>query len=210
MLISFHHLVNHYSIKPTGVLHIGGSHAEEAESYNNCGVYNQIWIEAIPEIFNKLHQNIINNQFAIAFNACIAEVTGNEVVFNITNNAGQSSSLFDLKEHIHYHPDVYVTEKLHLKTITIDDLMGKHQIDLKNYDFLNMDIQGAELLALHGMIKNLDKINYIYTEVNEKELYEGCAMVDELDSFLSDHGFEAKEVKMTNCGWGDKFYMRKK
>ena len=77
-------------------------------------------------------------------------------------------------------------------------------------DFLNMDIQGAELKCLKGFERNLGMINAIYAEVNEKELYAGCALLPELDAWLSEHGFVRVHTHMTPHGWGDALYIRQK
>jgi len=71
-----------------------------------------------------------------------------------------------------------------LKTITLNSFYQKYNIPLNRFDFINLDIQGAELLALKGATAILPFIKAIYTEVNEKELYENCGLIDELDAFL--------------------------
>jgi len=74
---------------------------------------------------------------------------------------------------------------------------------------MNLDIQGAELKALKGSTLILPHIKSIYTEVNTKELYENCAMLHELDSYLESFGFTRVETSMTEHGWGDAFYIKK-
>ena len=87
------------------------------------------------------------------------------------------------------------------------DIICKYDID---YNFLNLDIQGAELKALKGMEEYLDKVDYIYTEVNEDYVYKGCALVSELDEFLGKYGFTRVETSWAgNCKWGDAFYIKK-
>ena len=71
-----------------------------------------------------------------------------------------------------------------------------------------MDIQGAELLALKGSSDTLKNIDYVYLEVNEKELYTGCGLLSEVDEYLKEKGFTRVEINMTPHGWGDAFYTR--
>ena len=57
---------------------------------------------------------------------------------------------------------------------------------------------------------NLNEIDYIYTEVNNEELYENCSLVDEIDRFLKFHNF----IRVTTAwhddlAWGDAFYINK-
>lgn len=209
MLIDLKYLLTKYNIQPTGIIHIGGSHAEELVSYMSNGIERMIWIEAIPEVFKKMEQQLISLNFAVPINACIADEEGNEVDFHITNNAGQSSSMLGLALHREMHPDVHVVSTIKCITQTIDGIVARRGFDLTFYDFLNIDLQGAELLALKGMKKNLHKINYAYIEVNEKELYTNCGLLPEMDKYMLDHGFTRVEIVMTDCGWGDAFYIRK-
>ena len=62
--------------------------------------------------------------------------------------------------------------------------------DLNGYNFINIDVQGYELEVFKGSLKTLEKIDYIYSEVNKAELYEGCAQMNELDNFLGEYGFK--------------------
>ena len=95
-----------------------------------------------------------------------------------------------------------------METITINTLFNTNNIPYDKYDFINLDIQGAELLALQGATQILPHIKAIYTEVNEKELYENCALLPDLEKFLSDNGFVRAIVIMTPAGWGDGLYIR--
>jgi FkbM family methyltransferase len=210
MLIPFSELVSKYNLKPTGVIHIGGSHAEELEAYTQNGIQNMIWIEAIPEVFEKMKAKLEPSPSALPINACIADVDGKEVDFYVTNNEGQSSSMLGLNLHREVHPDVHVIRTIKCKTRTVDSLVKERGFDFTYYDFLNIDLQGAELLALKGMHDNMHKINYAYLEVNEKELYTRCALLPEIDAFMKAHGFIRVELKWAgDTGWGDAFYLRK-
>lgn len=209
MLISFDQIKEKYHINPTGVLHIGGSHAEELESYLAGGIERMIWIEAIPEVFEKMEARLEPYHFAVAINACIADIEGKKVDFHITNNDGQSSSMLGLNLHREYHPDVHVVRTIKCITQTMDSIIEKKGFDLTYYDFLNIDLQGAELMALKGMKNNLHKIKYAYVEVNEQELYTGCPLIADIDKYLGSFGLFRVETKMTDCGWGDALYLRK-
>ena len=74
---------------------------------------------------------------------------------------------------------------------------------------MNLDIQGAELLALKGSNKILQSIKAIYTEINYDEIYKDCALIDELDEYLKKFNF--KRVFTTTPEseyWGDALYLR--
>jgi hypothetical protein len=74
--------------------------------------------------------------------------------------------------------------------------------------FINLDVQGYELKVLKGGQKTLNNILALNTEVNTIELYEGCALIDELYQFLSTFGFKKVELAMTDFSWGDELYLK--
>ena len=63
-------------------------------------------------------------------------------------------------------------------------------------------------MALHGAGDYIKYVDVMYLEVNEKELYKNCGLIDELDSFLSRHNFKRVITKMTEYGWGDAIYIK--
>lgn len=112
-----------------------------------------------------------------------------------------------MKEHLREHPHVYEIKREKRLTKTIDTFVSENQIE-SSLNFVNMDIQGAELLALKGMKNNLPYVNYLYLEVNIKELYAGCGLIGEIDEFLKRYGFYRADTSMTQHGWGDAFYIK--
>ena len=115
-----------------------------------------------------------------------------------------------LKTHLKEHPNVVVVSEEQRITKTIESLYNENKVPVDFANFANLDIQGAELLALQGMgDRILEHLDYIYTEVNEKELYENCALLPDLDAFLKKKGFDRRMIRMTPHGWGDALYVRK-
>ena len=119
-----------------------------------------------------------------------------------------SSSFLELKEHLVEHPQCVEAKRLKLKTTTLPQVLEQNNIDPSNYDFLIMDIQGAELHALKGMGNLISNFNHIYLEVNTKELYAGCGLLHEIIDFLRPHGFVLRDIMMTEHGWGDAYFNR--
>lgn len=214
MLISLHELIAKYKIAPVGVVHIGASTGQEAGDYFNAGMRNTFWVEAIPDVFKKLQDHVhkINFDSAICINALLSDVDGEEIKFNIASNEGQSSSMFEFGTHSKMHPTVKFTGSIQLQTTRFDTLV-KVESDFNYYpelyDFLNIDVQGAELKVLRGMGDLLHHFKYAYIEVNEDYLYKGCPLVQDIDKYLSGFGFQRVETKMTGWKWGDAFYIKK-
>lgn len=212
MLIPFDHLFKKHNIKADGVLHLGANTGQEADAYHEQGIKTVIWVEADPTLFIRLKQHILKiPQRAtrhIFLCACVGEEDGKEVTFHIANNGGQSSSMLEFGTHSREHPTVKFTRDIRLRTLRVDTILNDADLRLSGSWFLNVDLQGAELMALKGMGDLLHGFNYAYIEVNEQHLYKGCPLVGDIDAYLLKHGLQGAEVKMTGSGWGDKFYTR--
>jgi FkbM family methyltransferase len=202
MLFPLRTCVRDYDVTINGVLHVGAHAAEENDAYLAEGVPQKsiYWVEAIPELCATLSQRLPN-----VIQAVVSDTAG-PVEFKITNNF-ESSSILDLKTHLVEHPGIHVMKTVQTTTVQLDTLVEEHNIKA---DFLNMDIQGAELKCLKGFERNIGMINTVYAEVNEKELYAGCALLPELDAWLSERGFVRVHTHMTPHGWGDALYIRQK
>jgi FkbM family methyltransferase len=183
-----------------GVLHVGAHKCEEEPLYHSLGMNdnNILWIEANEDLKNN-KKNFVQ--------AVISDTDDEIVDFMITNNL-ESSSILNFKTHAYEHPQVKEVSRRKLKTTTLNTLFAKNNIRYDTFDFINIDIQGAELKALKGASKILPHIRCIYAEVNEKELYENCAFVHEIDQFLSQYAFKRVHTVMTGAGWGDAFYIK--
>ena len=77
-----------------------------------------------------------------------------------------------------------------LKTTRLDKLIEDNQIPIEKLNFVNLDIQGVELRALKSMEKHLQHVDYIYTEVNTEQVYQGCDEIGQIDEYLKQFGFE--------------------
>lgn len=204
MLIPFDYLVNKYSLKLNGVLHIGANVGEEAEMYHKIGLKKQIWIEGNPDLMPRLQSNVSKYPGAAAYNFCIGDEE-KDVVFHVSNNGSQSSSVLELGTHKIQHPEVHYTHDKTVRMHRVDQL----GLDLTGCDFLNIDLQGAELMALKGMGDLLSQFNFAYLEVNRDYLYKDCALIGEVDLYMEANGFQRRETKW--CGaWGDGAYIRVK
>lgn len=203
MLISLHDLVQKYNVVFKGVLHVGAHECEELNDYLKYLPINKIlWVEGLED---KVQQ--CKNTFpGVLIEHAVVSDTVETVTFNRANN-GQSSSILEFGLHKHFHSHVHYVSSCSVETQVLSDILPKYDID---YNFLNLDIQGVELKALKGMEKYLDKVDYVYTEVNSDYVYEKCALVTEIDEYLKQ--FNLHRVETSWCQdfrWGDAFYIRK-
>lgn len=208
MLLSLKDLARKHRMRITGVVHCGAHLAEEAKDYDRLGVREVWWFEANPLVINQIRSNLApyDNQFIVE--ALLADVDGAEFPFHITNFDGMSSSIYEFgKLHLDSSPDTKFVEHVTLLSRSLDSLADEYSISGCN--FLNMDLQGAELLALKGASNLLGDIEYIYTEVNADYVYQGCGLIGEIDDLLKPT-FKRVETSWTPAKWGDALYVRTK
>ncbi len=204
MLIPFHIIYGKYHMQISGILHVGAHECEELDAYEKVVSREKVlWIEAIPakvEQCNKTHPGIIIEQ------AVVSDAV-DTIKFNVSNNYA-SSSMLGLGTHRHHHPHIHYVDELSFEceTTRLDTILAKHN-NVK-YNFLNLDIQGAELKALKGMESYMKNVDYVYSEVNVEHLYEGCALLEEIDEFMGNHGFKRVETVITGYKWGDALWIR--
>lgn len=193
--------------KRKGAIHIGGNVGEERFWYEKNGFNPVLWFEPYHKSFIELKKNICDINGQTAYNIGISDET-KKAVLNISSNGGASSSLLDLKLHKKYHPKITYIDKQEIDLIRFDLFVEQNDIDMDNFNMLNIDVQGTELNVLKSFGNYLNKIDYILTEVNEDEVYDKCCLIDDLDSYLSKFNFKRLETHMTPYKWGDAFYSK--
>jgi FkbM family methyltransferase len=208
MLIPFSVIHKKYDLKVKGILHLGAHMLEEKSDYEAFGVSDIVWIEGNPEIADAAKKLLPSDSTQKILNYLISDTDDEEVEFNIANN-GQSSSILALAKHKIYSPNVYYTKTIVQKTKKLKSVLEINKIDYTKYNFLNIDLQGVELRALRGYEECLHYIDYVYTEVNSGNVYEGNDLIGDIDSYLADFGFERVETHFTGAEWGDAFYIKK-
>ena len=132
---------------------------------------------------------------------------------NVTSNT-QSSSILNLGLHKKLYPNIVKNKELLVDGATLN-YEFKNFYNINDFNILNMDIQGSELLALLGANQITNKLDAIYTEINYDYVYEDCALINEIDDYLTKHDFTrfATETIKDDTGrpvWGDALYVKKK
>jgi len=203
MILDFNNLVTNYKCDITGVIHIGGHHGQEYELYKQLNV-PVLFFEPVASSFNILYNKVKHDPNITVYQCAL----GNEnayVYMNIeTANNGQSSSILKPKKHLTHYPHIVFNSTERVSMFRLDDL----DINLSIYNFINVDVQGYELEVFKGASNTLKNINYIISEVNNDELYEGCAYVDDIDNHLSQFSFKRVETIWSKNNWVDALYIK--
>jgi FkbM family methyltransferase len=203
MLISAAVMKRYFGVRPTGVLHAGAHEAEEASTYSALDWGPVIWVEMLPEKFEQLKVRFAQDKNNIVLHAACWDADGIELpLFRASN--GQSSSLLTPRDHVTAYSSISFVENGTIKTSRLDSILPASP----RFDFINLDIQGAELRALRGLGDRLSGVKWAYVEVNTKPLYDGCALIANIDAFMEDAGFVRLLTKMAKSKtWGDALYV---
>lgn len=205
-LMNFNKIKEQYKLDIKGVVHIGAHYGDEVLDYIRNGIQDITLFEPLSENFEILEKNLSDVNANI--NAYQVALGSEEKVVKmyISSNDAQSSSILKPKEHLNQYS--YITfeesqEEVEVKTLD--------SYDIQNANFINIDVQGYELEVFKGGRKTLERIDYIYSEVNRDEMYEGNTFIEQLDEFLSEYGFSRVETYWPDpkkVGWGDALYIK--
>jgi len=202
MLLDLINLSNKYNLNFKGVVHIGAHYGQENKVYDQLGIHHRIFFEPLSSNFSILEQRV-DPQYKL-----IKKALGNENkrvnMFVEVANKGQSSSILKPVKHLSQYPQIQFPLTEEVEMARLDDL----DLDLSNYNFINIDVQGYELEVFKGASKTLENIDFIISEVNRDELYENCAKIWELVEFLTPYGFHMQEVDWAGQTWGDAFFLK--
>ena len=207
MYIKIQEIKSTYQPNIKGILHIGAHLGEEAEDYHEAGYDNVIWIEGNPTLLDELTINVAPYPKNKVFNLLVSDKDNEAVTFNVTEFS-QSSSILDLGITKEIH-STNIIERVPLTAHRLDSFFITNNLSIDQYNFVNVDLQGYELVALKSMGVLINKIDWVYTEVNVKALYKNCALLYQMDSFLLSKGFVRVQIYMTIHFWGDALYKRK-
>lgn len=194
------------------IFDIGSCEGEDSIKYSRLFPNSKIYaFEPVFENFEKIKKNIktynINNVECI--NQALSDKNGNSDIFissghpdylpknNEWDYGNKSSSLYPPKDFQPSWLKFHTKEKV--KTVKMYDFCFENNI--KNIDFIHMDVQGAELLVLKGAENFIDNINMIWLEVSLVEFYENQPLKNEVIDFLLKNNFEIiKDTCSTESG----------
>ena len=206
-LLKLSHLKNKYNLTISKIAHVGAHKGQEVEEY--LTVFPDVKInlfEPQTNLFNYLIDKFEDKNNITLYNFALGSINDSSNMF-ISDNEGQSSSFLKPKFHLIEHPEVdFHKDNTNFQIKVLDEL------GIGNIDFLNIDTQGFEMEVLKGSSKILkEDVKYIILEINKKELYEGCPLVKDIDSFLKKSGFIRTDTHywMDSYSWGDAFYIKR-
>ena len=202
------------------VVHVGADRGGELPQYRNMGVEEVVWLEANPEVYQELLENLdimnVTEVKSHPFNCLISDKDDVVTDFNLyygwdaghlVGNKGMSSLL---KAKNSWWGSECYRGTVKLQSSTLDAFLEKNSLGY-DYDMLNMDTQGAELMVCKGAVKLLESVKYINSEVTlYNPQYEGNPLFNEIYDFLKPFGFIHIETELSGDGnWGDAVFEKK-
>lgn len=110
-----------------------------------------------------------------------------KINLNVCKDPGVSSIL---KPNLNYLSKFRDAERFQIiKEITLE-ASSIDSLNIKNADFIKIDIQGAELKALNGCIDTLKETIGLEIEVEFQKMYEDQPLFGDINNFLNKHKFE--------------------
>ena len=89
------------------------------------------------------------------------------------------------------HDNFPFTDEARRETVSVATLSEcLDQDSIEGVALLKLDVQGYELMALHGCEELLDKFRYVYVEASFIELYVGQALATDVIAYLFAKGFK--------------------
>jgi FkbM family methyltransferase len=167
------------------ILHIGAHEGEEASNYANLGFREVAWVEAQPEIFEKL-------KMTVGARFCLQGAVWSErsiLELNISSNS-VSTSLLEFGNMTPWK-ELETLKKVRVETLTLADVVevfNKRNLLLENF-ILVLDIQGAEYEALKTIGHISRNIHAISCEISVKPTYENGAKRRKVIRKLLRHGY---------------------
>ena len=205
MLIPIHKFLGN---KIEGIIHVGAHTAEELDYYVSNGYTKVIWVEANPAHWTLIEEKIKQHKDMKLGRFAASSTTGEKATLKLN---GISSSILKMGSHKEKYPNSEGTETVEVDLVSTDDWIEANIIERRDFNMLNIDVQGYELEALKGMTNQLKHIDIIYTEVNYEHLYKDGALINEIDDFLTTYDFKRVATEsVKNMGWGEGLYVRGK
>jgi FkbM family methyltransferase len=180
--------IDYYLASCSGVIHVGANSGQERDFYARHRL-SVVWIEPLNDQFDALTSNIRGLANQVAIRALITDRDNDVHILHVSNNAGMSSSIFELHLHKDIWPNVHYVNDVEMKSSTLPTALNTAGIDCAKFDALVLDTQGSELLVLRGAAPILGQFKFVKTEAADFESYKGCATVSEISRFLAKHNF---------------------
>jgi FkbM family methyltransferase len=186
-------------VAPRGVIHVGGHHGEEAAYYAERGALTVVWIEAEPDAFEVLTRVTAAFPGQHCIRALAGDQDGEERAFY--RHRFGSGAKRGYCSTLPWNPDVVAGDPVlsRLQTfdvstmhaVTVATALREHGFAPERFQYLSVNVQGAELLVLRGLREFLEPLRWIFCDGEDPGAvrYQGAPTLTDVEAWLGPHGF---------------------
>ena len=161
--------IDRYLASCSGVIHVGANCGQERDLYARHQL-PVVWIEPLNDQFEALNNNIRGLANQVAIRGLITDRDDELHILHVANNAGASSSIFELHLHKDIWPNIHYVNDVEMRSSTLPTALNTAGIDYAAFDALVLDTQGSELLVLRGAAPILAQFKFVKTEAADFEI----------------------------------------
>lgn len=196
-------ILKKYSNQINGIIQVGAHIGQQVNLFLENTDKNIYLFEPQEEAYKLLEKYELHSN-VFCFNFGLGNKNGIENIYVSDIKEGVSSSLLEPKLHKDFFPEYTFSKKTKItikKFSSLYDIVG---------NFLVIDVQGYELEVLRGFERRLKEIDFIFSEINLVEFYQGGVLINELDDYLDSNNFiRVKTSLVSNIPMGDALYVNK-
>lgn len=170
------------TLKPMNVFEIGANMAQDADWLKTGFELKDlsVWVfEPHPQLYSHIKKNYKFN----AYNYAVGDKSGSIILNAIYLNKNANSGISSIRVHNDVPGDNFISTKV--KSIRMDDFMDKHEI--KEIDFLKLDVEGYNYEVLRGFGERIKDLNSLHVEAEHYEHWQGEKMWEDLRAYLEQH-----------------------
>ena len=193
---------------PKNIFEIGANYAQDAEYLRksfNINENNVFVFEPHPQIFKEIkklynfncyEQAVSNEEGRVNFNA-----------IDIENNEYNNTGISSLKNGLTTDNNNFINVEVEM--IRMDKFIERNNI--KEIDFLKIDVEGVNYEVLEGFGKEIEKCKVIQTEGEYKQYWEGQKLYNDMENYLKKKDFLLIDFRLSNDGiQSDSLWIQKK
>jgi FkbM family methyltransferase len=183
--------IRHFGVRT--VLDVGANIGQYAEQVLKHGFQGRLFsFEPLAEAYQALQAASRRHRGWQVFNLGMGSQAG-EILINVSENSMSSSILKVREPSLAADPTSRTINQQKIRLSTVDDFMAGHP-EIEDEILLKLDVQGYEIEALKGALKNLNRIRLIQAELSFAPLYDNAPRYEEVVDYLKARKFELFSV----------------
>lgn len=198
-------LVKKYIPDNPVIVEAGAHHGEDTLIMSKKWPHSRIYaFEPLQNSFEITRNKVSGLTNVTCYNLALSNKAGKAEFYICQSGEGASSLL--KPQPILDNFLIFAKTPVTVECVVLDEWAKANNV--KSVDFMWLDMEGAELMALKASPKILKTVKAIYTEVNFQEFREGNCFYDEIKGWLEEQGF--KEIwSQLNTSWqGNVLFVR--